>query len=56
MSGNTSNAVHSVPQSLGDCAEMGERFNFAQHIFTINAGRAEKLAVRCDYGQLTYGA
>jgi len=35
---------------------MGERFNFAQHIFTINAGRAEKLAVRCDYGQLTYGA
>lgn len=56
MSGNTSNAVHSVPQPLGDCAEMGERFNFAQHIFTINAGRAEKLAVRCDYGQLTYGA
>ena len=56
MSGNTSNAVHSVPQSLGDCAEMGERFNFAQHIFTINAGRAEKRAVRCDYGQLTYGA
>ena len=56
MSGNTSNAVQSVPQSLGDCAEMGERFNFAQHIFTINAGRAEKLAVRCDYGQLTYGA
>ena len=56
MSGNTSNAVHSVPQSLGDCAEMGERFNFAQHIFTINAGRAQKLAVRCDYGQLTYGA
>ena len=56
MSGNTSNAVHSVPQPLGDCAEMGERFNFAQHIFTINAGRAEKRAVRCDYGQLTYGA
>ena len=56
MSGNTSNAVHSVPQSLGDCAEMGERFNFAQHIFTINAGRAEKRAVRCDYDQLTYGA
>ena len=56
MSGNTSNAVQSVPQSLGDCADMGERFNFAQHIFTINAGRAEKRAVRCDYGQLTYGA
>jgi len=56
MSGNTSNAVHSVPQPLGDCAEMGERFNFAQHLFTINAGRAEKRAVRCDYGQLTYGA
>lgn len=56
MSGNTSNAVHSVPQPLGDCAEMGERFNFAQHIFTINAGRAEKRAVRCDHDQLTYGA
>lgn len=47
MSGNTANAAL-VPQPLGDCAEMGERFNFAQHLFTINAGRASKTAVRCD--------
>ena len=54
MSGNTANAAL-VPQPLGDCAEMGERFNFAQHLFTINAGRASKTAVRCDFGGLTYG-
>jgi benzoate-CoA ligase len=54
MSGNTAN-VALVPQPLGDCAEMGERFNFAQHLFTINAGRASKTAVRCDFGSLTYG-
>ncbi len=54
MSGNTANATL-VPQPLGDCAEMGERFNFAQHLLTINAGRASKKAVRCDFGSLTYG-
>lgn len=54
MSGNTATALL-VPQPLGNCAEMGERFNFAQHLFTINAGRAAKTAVRCDFETLTYG-
>ena len=54
MSGNTANATL-VPQPLGDCAEMGERFNFAQHLLTINAGGASKTAVRCDFGSLSYG-
>ncbi len=33
-----------------------ERFNFAQHLFALNAGRADKLAYIDDAGTLSYGA
>jgi benzoate-CoA ligase len=32
-----------------------ERFNFAQHLLELNAGRADKLAYVDDAGRLTYG-
>lgn len=44
-----------LPDDLGDCETIGPRFNYAQHVFTVNAHRAEKVAVTCDFGQLTYG-
>ena len=33
-----------------------ERFNFAQHLIALNAGRAEKAAYVDDHGNLSYGA
>ncbi|MCB2033161.1 MAG: benzoate-CoA ligase family protein, partial [Ottowia sp.] len=33
-----------------------ERFNFAQHLLDVNAGRPDKVAFIDDQGQLTYGA
>ncbi len=32
-----------------------ERFNFARHLLTLNAGRAEKTALIDDQGTLSYG-
>ena len=32
-----------------------ERFNFAAHLFSLNAGRADKAAYVDDHGMLTYG-
>ena len=32
-----------------------DRFNFAQHLFTLNAGRASKVAYIDDVGSMTYG-
>jgi benzoate-CoA ligase len=34
----------------------GERFNFAQHLLAVNAGRSGKTAFIDDLGPLTYGA
>ena len=33
-----------------------ERFNFAQHLLALNAGRADKAAYIDDHGSLSYGA
>ena len=33
----------------------GERFNFARHLFALNAGRAAKVAYIDDAGTMTYG-
>ena len=32
-----------------------ERFNFARHLLTLNAGRSQKLAYRDDHAELSYG-
>jgi benzoate-CoA ligase len=34
---------------------LGEAFNFAQHLITLNAGRASKIAFIDDAGSLSYG-
>ncbi len=31
-------------------------FNFAEHLFTLNRGRAQKIAYVDDRGTLSYGA
>ena len=33
-----------------------ERFNFAQHLISLNAGRSEKIAYIDDHGTLSYAA
>jgi benzoate-CoA ligase len=38
-----------------DIAPPPERFNFAQHLIALNAGRGEKTAYIDDAGRLTYG-
>jgi len=40
----------------GRVAQPPEQFNFASHIFAVNAGRRDKLAYLDDVGRLTYGA
>ena len=37
-------------------AALPERFNFAQHLITLNAGRSEKIAYIDNQGTLTYCA
>jgi len=39
-----------------DVAPPGDRFNFAQHLVTVNAGRPQKAAFVDDQGTLSYGA
>jgi benzoate-CoA ligase len=41
--------------ALGDCLNMQARFNFAQHLCSVNAGRPNKVAFIADEGQLSYG-
>ena len=35
--------------------DLGDSFNFAQHLFALNTGRADKVAYIDDAGSLTYG-
>lgn len=37
-------------------APPSERFNFARHLFALNAGRADRIAYVDDAGSMTYGA
>jgi benzoate-CoA ligase len=41
--------------ALPELAPPGERFNFAQHLLSANAGRADKAAFVDDLGSLRYG-
>ena len=53
MSAAAPNAQDTTP---ADVAAPPERFNFAQHLLDVNAGRPDKVAFIDDQGQLTYGA
>ena len=44
------------PSSASDVAPPGDRFNFAQHLLAVNAGRPAKAAFIDDSGTLSYGA
>ena len=39
-----------------EMAPLPARFNFAQHLFELNAGRPDKTAFVDDHGHLSYGA
>ncbi|HPK32779.1 MAG TPA: hypothetical protein PK510_10140, partial [Ottowia sp.] len=49
-------APHAQDTTPADVAAPPERFNFAQHLLDVNAGRPDKVAFIDDQGQLTYGA
>ena len=40
---------------LPDVPALPARFNFAQHLLEVNAGRADKTAFVDDQGSLSYG-
>jgi benzoate-CoA ligase len=50
----TTTGFAGIPE-LGDCLDMHARFNFAQHLCSVNAGRPHKVAFIADEGQLSYG-
>ncbi len=40
---------------MANAIHLGDTFNFAQHLFTINASRSQKTAYIDDHGSITYG-
>ena len=48
-------ASFNATPEMGDCLQLEERFNFAQHLLSINAGRGRKTAFIGDTSSLSYG-